>query len=124
MIETKTANIYIEDKIVYLIYKSHADVGLHEIEENIKVKATIQKGEKMKTLVDVTWVWQYSEEARKIVSSEQFKNITIAMAVVVGYSLPIKMVANFFMKINKPLTPTKLFSNREKAKEWLDNFEY
>ena len=124
MVETKTANIYIKDNIVYLIYKEQADIGISEIEENISVKTNIQEGKKMKTLVDVTKVWHYSDEARKIVSSERFKSITIAMAVVVGYSLPIKMVANFFMKINKPLTPTKLFSNREKAKEWSDNFEY
>ena len=119
MIETKTANIYIEENVIYLIYKDKADVDIDEIEENIAVKTKLQDGKAMKTLVDVTGVWQYSNEAREIVSSKRFKKITIAMAVVVGYSLPLKMVANFFIKINKPLTPTKLFNSKKDAQDWL-----
>ena len=103
-IETKTANIFIEDDIVYLIYKKNTDIGLNQIEENLSAKTCLQNSKPMKTLVDIRSVWQYSEEAREVVSSERFKKITIAMAVIVGYSLPIKMVANFFMKINKQET--------------------
>lgn len=76
----------------------------------------------MKTLVDVRGVWNYSDEARQIVSSESFKKITVAMALVVGYSSPTRMVANFFMRINKPVTPTKLFTNKKSAKKWLKNY--
>jgi len=121
MTETRTAIIYIEKDIIFLTYKEKADVGVEEIEENIKVKTEMQKGKPMKTLVDVRGVWQYSDEARKIVGGEEFKKITIAMAVVTGKSLPIKMIANFFMRINKPLTPTKLFGTKEKALLWLKN---
>tara|TARA_R110001592_G_scaffold45282_5_gene144879 strand:- start:2110 stop:2481 length:372 start_codon:yes stop_codon:yes gene_type:complete len=123
MTETKTANIYIEDDIVYLIYKAKADVGVDEIEENLNVKTKMQQGKAMKTLVDVREVWQYSKEAREVVSSKRFKKITIAMAVVVGYSLPVKIIANFFMKINKPITPTKLFNNKETALKWLIDYK-
>ena len=63
------------------------------------MKTEVQKGKAMKTLVDISGVWQYSDEAREFVSSDQFKKITIAMAVVVGSSLPVKIIANFFMKI-------------------------
>ena len=48
MVETKTANIYIKDNVVYLIYKDQADVGISEIEENISVKTNIQEGKKWK----------------------------------------------------------------------------
>ena len=123
MLETTTANIYIKEDIIYLIYKDGADVTLDAIEENLSVKTEMQKGKAMKTLVDVTAVWQYSDEARELVSSERFKKITIVMAVLVGYSLPVKMVANFFMKINKPVTPTKLFTNKESAIKWLNSIQ-
>lgn len=123
MLETKTANIYIKDEIVHLVYKKGANVSLEAIEENLKAKIAIQKGKAMKTLVDVRAVWQYSDEAREVVSSKRFQKITIAMAVVVvGYSLAIKMIANFFMRINKPVTPTKLFKKEANAIEWLKNY--
>lgn len=41
MVETTTANIYIEDDIVFLIYKEKVDVDVFEIEENLKAKAEI-----------------------------------------------------------------------------------
>lgn len=123
MLETKTATIFIEQDIVFLIYKEKADVGVDEINENIEAKIKLQKGIPMRTIVDVRRVWQYSDEARKIVSSSRFNKITTAMAVVTGHSLPIRMVGNFFMKINKPITPTKLFTSKEEGLSWLRTFK-
>lgn len=122
-IETQTALIHIQNDILFLIYKEKADIGIEEITENLEARKKLQEHKKMLTLVDVREVWNYSDDARKIVSGDEFKKITLAMALVVGYSLPVKIVANFFMKINKPNYPTKLFKSEEKALEWLENFK-
>lgn len=45
-----------------------------------------------------------------------------AMAIVVN-SLANVIIVNFFIKFNKPSAPTKFFNSKEKAIEWLKNFE-
>jgi hypothetical protein len=123
MIETKTAQIYLKNDILYLTYNEKSVIGIEEIKENLDARLKLQEAKKVLTFVDVREVWEYSPEARAIVGGDDFKAITIAMAVVVGYALPIKIIANFFMKINKPNYPTKLFKNEENAIKWLNSFK-
>jgi hypothetical protein len=123
MIETKTAQIYLKNDILYLTYNEKSVIGIEEIKENLDARLKLQEAKKVLTFVDVREVWEYSPEARAIIGGDDFKAITIAMAVVVGYALPIKIIANFFMKINKPNYPTKLFKNEENAIKWLNSFK-
>jgi hypothetical protein len=123
MIETKTAQIYLKNDILYLTYNEKSVIGIEEIKENLEARIKLQEAKRVLTFVDVREVWEYSPEARAIVGGDDFKAITIAMAVVVGYALPIKIIANFFMKINKPNYPTKLFKNEENAIKWLNSFK-
>ena len=37
-------------------------------------------------------------------------------------SLAQKLLGNAYLKINKPVVPTALFDNEEKAIEWLQKF--
>lgn len=36
-------------------------------------------------------------------------------------SLLTRVIANFFLQINKPLVPTRLFTNEESARQWLSD---
>jgi hypothetical protein len=61
-----------------------------------------------------------TKEARELIASEDYKQVTIAKALVIS-SLGHKIVGNFYLSINKPRIKTQLFSDREKAIEWLKN---
>ncbi|WP_317898024.1 DUF7793 family protein [Aurantibacillus circumpalustris] len=37
-------------------------------------------------------------------------------------SLPLKILGNFYLKIKRPLRPTKIFDNRDEATAWLKTF--
>ncbi|MBL4593591.1 MAG: hypothetical protein JKX68_07230, partial [Flavobacteriales bacterium] len=47
-------------------------------------------------------------------------DMSIAMAILAGTSLPATIIGNFFIKFNKPAVPTKLFKSEEKALAWLE----
>jgi hypothetical protein len=32
-------------------------------------------------------------------------------------------LANFFLAVNKPMIPTRLFTDKQKAKQWLQQFK-
>lgn len=57
-------------------------------------------------------------EVRKWSADHNGNTYTKADAIVVS-SLPQKILADFYLKFNKPVKPTKIFREREKAIDWL-----
>lgn len=61
-------------------------------------------------------------EFRKHNASKEVLQHCSAVGVVVS-SLSQILIVNFFIKFNKPASPTRFFKSEEKALEWLKNFE-
>lgn len=59
-----------------------------------------------------------SKEVRKWASKKSNRNVNSVADAIVCKNLPQKMIANFYLKINKPDYPTKIFSDFEKAVKW------
>lgn len=57
-------------------------------------------------------------EVREWASAPNGNKNTIADALVIN-SLAHKILANFYMKMNKPVKPTKIFTSQKKAVDWL-----
>jgi hypothetical protein len=57
--------------------------------------------------------------AREIISKHvEYSKIRIAEAFLIN-SLANLLIANFYIKFNRPPNPTKVFNNLESALEWL-----
>lgn len=121
-IESETSVFYIDKGILHTVYKEGVDVKLKHAEANIELRKKIQKDEKMLVFADVQGVWQFSDQARAFAAEKQVNDLTEAMAVITGYSIPLRLLGNFFIKFEKPAYPTKLFKSKEKALAWLDTF--
>ncbi len=63
-----------------------------------------------------------SGDARRAGASLEYSHHVEALAL---YSTKIheNIIGSLFLKINKPIVPTKFFDDREKAKEWLYSFK-
>ena len=59
-----------------------------------------------------------SEEGRKLMSSPEIELNRKASAFVIN-SLGQKLIANFYLKVDRPKVPTKFFSDKEKAMNWV-----
>ena len=62
-----------------------------------------------------------SNEAREYGATAEATKYSIAEAYVIR-SLPQKIVANFYIRVDKPNVPTKFFNNEYEAVEWLNEF--
>lgn len=122
-IETSIATLDIKDDILYLILKKDANVDLETVIETVEVRMEMQGGKKMLILVDNREVWQVTKEAQVYSSSNEVGELSIAMALLSGASLPVMLISNFFMRFNKLHSPTKIFRDEEKAIEWLNQFK-
>ena len=110
-----------EDGILQIVVKDNVDVGIEEcIELTNAFQALI--GKKKVPLLHVVGNYvNMDKEAREYSASEAGLRYSIAEAFVIN-SLPNKIIANFYMRINKPSVPTKFFGSIREAEEWLKNF--
>jgi len=79
-------------------------------------------GKKMPIFFTAHDFLQLSKEGAKYATSAEGVTYTLANAVLID-SLAKKIIFNFFLKFNKPLAPTKGFSTREDAFEWLEGMK-
>jgi len=120
--ETKTEIITLrEDGIVHCVAKPEAYITLEDAQENIQAISKIAKGIKSPVLVDIRKSSGASKEARKYFSSPEVATVQSAVAMLIdsGFS---KLMGNFFIGLNKPLFPLKLFTNMDEAIKWLAPF--
>lgn len=64
---------------------------------------------------------QIDSEARKFSASEEANIYTIAEAFIIK-SNALRIVGNFYIRFNKLVRPTRMFTNEEEATAWLKTF--
>ena len=76
---------------------------------------------KTRVLVDMTKVTEISKEARDYFANERTASIQRATALLIASPVS-RVIGNFFMGLNKPISPTRLFTDPHRAVEWLHTF--
>jgi hypothetical protein len=107
-----------EKSILYVTLKEGAEINL---ERSISMQEASQKitaDVNYAALIDARARTDVSQEARRLGADPARKGKMVAEAIVIN-SLAGRMLGNFFIRINKPHWPTKLFSTCEEAEVWL-----
>lgn len=121
-IETSTIFMEIKDEVLYIIVKKDADLDIDEVKEAVEARKKLQGNKPILTLVDNRELWQLTKEANRYSASVEVATLSKAMALLSETSLAARMIANFFIKVNKQHVPTKMFKSEEKALKWLNSF--
>ena len=86
----------------------------------IEAMKQLTKGEKAPILVDMRDALSTTNEARKCYGNEGYAVIS-ACAMLIDSPLS-KILSNFYLGINKPRYPFRVFTNKQKAIEWLKQY--
>lgn len=121
VIDSEMATIEIIDEVVYIALKEDADLDKEKIEEMIELREQLQDYKPMLVLADIRKIWQATKQARQTAASKRMTKLNIAMAILTS-TLASRMLANFFIQFNKPVTPTRMFTSKEKALKWLESY--
>lgn len=114
-------NIRIENGILFIEWKiSHYEV--EDVELGIKKRFELSEGKSYPVLSDFRTVKSGSREARQRLSEKDAGEGIIAVAVIIKSNVQ-KVLYNFFNKIYKDPSPTKLFTKYEDAIEWLQQYK-
>ena len=108
------------DGIVCTKVKPSAEVTIEDAKANSLVVNAFYINEKFPLLIDARGIKSISREARSFFTTNGRDTNTIAFAILIDSSVS-KVVGNFFLGINKPAVPTRLFLNENVALAWLQN---
>lgn len=81
----------------------------------------IYNGKQLPVLVDIRKARGVSSECRRLFQGEEIAQYQSACALIVDSALT-NLVGNFFLGLNKTEFPTRLFTNHDKAMQWLKSF--
>lgn len=112
----------VEGEVCVTIVKSNSEITLEDALENTRAVQKISNGYQYPMLVDTRDIRSISKEARDHFSMRNRNGHVNCIAVLIDS--PVSMVVgNFFMGLNKPAVPTKLFTSPDKAFKWLEKFK-
>jgi hypothetical protein len=81
----------------------------------------INQNKKIPTLIKIKAIRESTKDARDFLASKEGCVGLSAGAICVD-SILENVIATLFIYLNKPIIPTKVFTDEEKAKEWLANY--
>jgi len=112
-----------DDGIVRTKVKPLAEVTLKEAQENSRVVNSFiaQTKRKYPLLIDSRNIKSITKEARDHFSIRNRDTGINSFAVLIESPLS-RIIGNFFMGLNKPSIPAKLFTNEQDALEWLKQY--
>jgi hypothetical protein len=109
------------DGIMHLAIKDEIEVTVEDIIAMNEAVGRIGDGRKYPNLITVGRYTSISKEAREFAAGDEANKYTLADGYVL-HSFHQKILANFFIKINKPKLPVKFFNHENEAVEWLKQF--
>jgi len=123
--ETSTQKLYWDSENEIVWGELFADIKTKKLaKENIDAQERIRDSmnkEKTRVIIDMTAVFEISKEARDYFANERTASIQRATALLIGSAVS-RTIGNFFLGLNKPITPTKLFTDPQEAIKWLRTF--
>lgn len=107
--------------IIVTVNNGGKEHTLEDAKQAITVFEKVAKHLPVPLLVDFTKVKHMTREAREYYSSEENSKKLKALGILTSSNIG-RMVANFFIGINKVRTPVRIFNSYEEAMQWLKQY--
>lgn len=118
-VEVRTHLIWLEDDgIVRVKVKPNIQIFLQDAQAAIHAVSNVCGGKRHPALVDMRGLVSMDREARLYFAGEETAKVESAAALIIESPVS-KAIGNFFMGLNKPIIPTRLFTSEADALVWL-----
>ena len=122
-LEFADIHLHESQQIIYLKYHKNAEVNLENGQLVIDAVYPLLRDGARLAITDATAQGiEFTKEARALFSDNKSMQLTKAHGVVVK-ELAMRILVNFYIKFNKPVSPVKMFNSYDKALEWVVNYE-
>ena len=108
----------LDEGILHIHLKGGAEIELEDAVLVVEAMGKLGDGKKYPVLIDAGEFVSVDKEVRIFSASPESNIYTLADAIAY-VSLAQKLIADFYIKYNKPAVPTRDFPTKEEAIEWL-----
>lgn len=107
-----------EQDIIVQRVRRYAEIGEPEARQGFDLVVQLSRGKRYPLLVDLREPASISSAARTFFASTTVSDTATRVALLQG-STVTALAGNLFVRINKPATETKIFTDEQKARRWL-----
>lgn len=120
-IETSTAVVTYNSvsRVALVQTKPGVQIGVQESRANRSAVIQLSNGNKVGCIFFVVDDIVITPEMRADAATAEYNSPYIAMALV-SPSMAMRMIGNFYLRVNRPVIPTRFFSSLESAEEWIN----
>jgi len=115
---TSFGTLIFKDGIYFNYINDEIELTTEILQEIHEIGLELSEGKKHCVLADVSRNVTSTPQARKYAADNKYMKNHIAYAMI-ARSLPVVILSNFFININRPKVITRLFNNEKDAVDWL-----
>lgn len=121
-VDNQYIKIWIEDGIVFSFYKPNLQINLEIAKQLVLARQEASEGIARPLFIDISNLISVDLEAREYLAGEQGVQLITAGAIYTSNPIS-KFVGKLFLYVNKPQKPSKIFSSKKEAIEWLQEYK-
>ncbi len=122
-IENDCTEIWLQDGVIYVVYKPHLrSIDIEVAKKMVHDRLIVSNGISRPVFIDTCNAKGINEEAKEYMATGDAMKYLNATALLV-HNRVSKLVANFYISLSRPKIPTKVFTDKEKALKWLELFK-
>lgn len=114
----KSESEIIEPAIILNTFKEGEMIEIEDLTATKQANLDLTNGKRYGVIISFGYLTNVSKETRELAASQEFKNNTVALALLT-HSTGQRLMGNFYLNFNQPSVKTKLFNDIEKAKDWM-----
>ena len=107
-----------DDLLIEFKVKKNVTLQASDVWESKQLSVDHLPGKKFLVLVEAEENTDISGDARRATASAEYAEHVAALAICTG-KMHEHIIGSLFLKVNKPIVPTKFFNNRSEAIDWL-----
>lgn len=113
-------SIHIENGIVFCIANTEVQIDLERAKAVVAKRLNVCNGKSFPTFFDLGAAKYASKEVRDYLTKEGSEGVSAAAFHV--NNIATKLFIDCYLAVHKPAMPTKIFSDKEHAVQWLKQF--
>lgn len=122
-IENDFAEIWFESGIVHIVYKAGCVLNITNIKPIVQDRIKVSNGKVSPILIDLRNLVTSDNATRAYLATPEAEKYLNSGAMLITNEIQ-KLLMNLYLKIDVPKLPAKVFTNKEKALEWLERFKF
>lgn len=114
--------LFLKDGIIHAILHPNIVITLNLAKKLLEARLRFSNGITRPLFADMRGAKYIEDEARDFLASEEACRYASAAAILIENYFQ-KLLANFYLAYSKPRRPTKIFTEKANAVEWLSTFK-